>query len=126
MRKLANWRGYNFNYGHYDNPPREGTDETDEMKKFFSDFKKFLKKELEPLRLKIYQMKRNYYDVTAVISNDSEDKFLYLSLGDMRNNQNWDNHILIRQMKHSKDWTGGGNHWTNLEELAQDIKWLMR
>ena len=27
MKKTLKWIGYDFYYGHYDNPPREGTDE---------------------------------------------------------------------------------------------------
>lgn len=126
LKKSKKWVGYDFNYGHYDNPPREGSDENDEMKQFFKDFRSDLKKALKEINCKVYHMKKNYYDVTAVISNESEDKFVYLSLGDMRGNPYWNERILIRTMAHSKDWVGGSNHWTTSSELMSSINWLMR
>ena len=127
LKKSKKWIGYDFNYGHYEKPLREGgcTSETDEMRQFFRDFKSDLKGALKNLDMKVYQMKSNYYDVTVVLSNEDETKFVYLSLGDMRTNPRWNERILIRTMKHSTDWTGGMNNWTSSDELISDIQRLV-
>ena len=125
LKKAKKWIGYNFQYGHWDNPPREGTDENDEMKQFFRDFRSDLRDALKKVRLKIYRMKPNYYNVTAVISDPEETHFVYLSIGDMRYEKFWNERILIRTMAHAQDWTGGGNHWTDTEHLIDEIAWLM-
>lgn len=126
LKKAKKWIGYDFYYGHYDNPPREGTDENDEMKQFFRDFRSDLRKALKDKGMKVYQMKKNYYDVTAVISDEAKDKFVYLSLGDMRGNPRWNERILVRTMAHPKDWTGGSNHFTDSSDLISTINFLMR
>ena len=126
LKKAKKWTEYNFQYGHWDNPPREGIDENDEMKQFFRDFRSDLRAALKEVGLKIYRMKPNYYSVTAVISDPEEKHFVYLSLGDVRYERSWSEHILVRTMAHAEDWSGGGNHWTNTDRLIDDVSWLMR
>lgn len=125
LKKAKKWIGYNFQYGHWDNPPREGIDEHDEMKQFFRDFRSDLRAALKKAGLKVYRMKPNYYDVTAVISDPEGTRFVYLNIGDMRYEKFWNERILIRTMAHAQDWTGGGNHWTDTEHLIENITWLM-
>lgn len=123
LKKSKKWIGYDFNYGHYDCPPREGTDENDEMKQFFRDFRSDMKSNLKGTGMKIYEMKKNYYDVTLIVSNENETKFEMVSLGDMRYTPRWYEHILYRTMKNSKDWTGGSNCYANnIDELVEGMK----
>lgn len=127
LKKAKKWIGYDFNYGHYDNPPREGggTSETDEMRQFFRDFRSDLKAAFKDTNIKIYQMKKNYYDVTLVLSNLDESKFIFVSIGDMRYTTRWNERILYRTMKHATDWTGGMNQYTDTEHLVSNLKDLM-
>ena len=126
LKKTKKWLGYNFNYGHYDNPPREGVGENDEMRQFFRDFRSDMKANLKNTGLKIYEMKKNYYDVTFIVSNEEETKFIYVSLGDMRYNPKWNVHILYRSMAHSKDWSGGSNYYANdIDDLVENMKIMM-
>lgn len=123
--KTDKWKHYNFYYGHWNNPPREGTDETDEMKQFFRDFRSDLKKILKDTNFKIYQMKKNYYDVSCIISSLDETKFIYLSLGDMRFNFNhWFEQVLVRTMKNPQDYSGGMNHYCSVVEILETIESL--
>lgn len=125
LKKSRKWVGYDFTDGHWDKPLREGTDESDEMRQFFKDFKSDLAAALKKAGLRIYQIEPNYYDVTAVISNPEKTRFVYISLGDMRYEPHWEARIMYRTMAHPKDWTGGANHWTDAEHLVDEVKWLM-
>ena len=124
MKKTLKWIGYDFYYGHYDNPPREGTDENDEMKQFFRDFRSDLKAALKPAGMKVIHMKKNYYDVTAVVGTEDGSKLYYVSLGDMRCNPHWNERVLIRTMAHEKDWTGGANHYCSCDNLVESLQSL--
>jgi hypothetical protein len=124
--KLKKWVGFDFwNNRTFEKPPREGTDESDEMKQFFRDIRSDLKKSLAEKDIIIHRLKPNYYDVNAVVT-DGNGKFAYISLGDMRGNVNWNQRILIRTMKHEKDWTGGANHFVNYDDIPEQILWLWR
>ena len=45
-----------------------------------------------------------------------------MSISDVRYLPNeWVDNILIRTMKHDKDWTGGMNYYTDLVNFTKDI-----
>ncbi len=122
-KKTKKWIGFDFDRNRtFDNPPREGTDESDEMKQFFRDFRSDLKASLKGTGLKIYQMKKNYYVVTLIISNEEETKFCLLSCGDVRWS-NWAQNMYIRGMDNPTDWSGRNynNVWTNLTCLDEKL-----
>lgn len=123
LKKAKKWIGYNFNNGNWNKPPREGTDESDEMQQFFKDFRSDLKRELAEVGVSIHSMKPNYYDVTAVVSKGG--KFAYISLGDMRSGRGWEKSILVRSMAHAKDWSGGANTYTDFDGLPERILKLL-
>jgi hypothetical protein len=124
--KLKEWIGFNFDRNKsFEKPPREGTDESDEMKEFFRTLKSDLKKALSEKGIQIHQMKPSYYNVSAVVT-DGNGKFAYLSFGDMRWSNLFPEQILVRTMKHEKDWTGGGNHHVKYDYIPEKILWLWR
>lgn len=119
--KLKRWIGFNFDDNQtFEKPPREGTGESDEMKQFFKDLKSDLKKTLGKQGIQIQRMKPNYYDVSVVVT-DGNGQFAYISFGNMRWTNQWDQGILVRTMKHEKDWTGGLNHWCSYEQIPDQI-----
>lgn len=121
---LKKWVDFDFDHSRtYEKPPREGADESDEMKQFFRELKSDLKKCLKEKGIQIHQMKPNYWNVTAVVT-DGNGKFAYISLSDMRWNAHWDRRILVRTMKHEKDWTGGHNNMVKYDEVPDKILWL--
>lgn len=122
-KKTKKWIGFDFDgYKTFENPPREGTDESDEMRQFFRDFRSDLKAMLKNTGLKIYQMKKNYYDVTLIISDEAETKFCLLSCGDVRWSD-WSRRMYIRGMETPNDWSGRNfnNVNTNVERLKEDL-----
>ena len=122
MLKTTKWIGFDFDHNRsYDNPPREGTDESDEMKQFYKDFKSDLTKEMKSRNLKIVKISKNYWDVTAFVSDPDKKSFVYISLGDMR----YCDKILIRSASDSNDYTGGANHYTSLNKIYDDIAELI-
>ncbi|MDF2841644.1 MAG: hypothetical protein K0R00_70 [Herbinix sp.] len=119
--KLKKWVGFNFDLNKtFEKPPREGTDESDEMKQFFKDLKSDIKKALGSKGIKIIRMKPNYYSTTIVVG-DGKEKYAYISFGDMRWNGLWNSQILVRTMKHDKDWSGGHNNFVNYDGIPDKI-----
>ena len=122
MLKTTKWIGFDFDHNRsYDNPPREGTDESDEMKQFYRDFRSDLKKEMGSRYLRIIKISKNYWNITAFVSDPDEKSIVYVSLGDMR----YCNKILIRSASSPDDYTGGANHYTSLDRVYDDIAELI-
>ena len=64
---------------------------------------------------------RNHYCFSCFIKNN-EDKFVYLSVSDVRGyNPEWYYHVLIRTAKNEKDYHGGTNNYTSLENLQESV-----
>ena len=81
-------------------------------------------KNLLPYGYELHSWSRGHYYCSAVIK-DIEGRFIYMSIGDVRHfPHEWAEQILIRTMKHDKDWTGGMNHRTDLINFAKDIQKL--
>lgn len=90
---------------------------------FNTKYKNTIKK-LLPNGYELHSWNRGHYYCSAVIK-DTEGRFIYMSIGDVRHWSNeWVDQILIRTMKHSKDWTGGTNHRTDLINFTKDIQKL--
>ena len=111
MKELMHkWRRHSFS---------SGTTNGDDFKQFFSEFKTTLKRECKKLGIEVIPFKINHYCFTGFVKKDG--KYIYFSVGDVRYDGVWFNRILYRTAKHEKDWTGGGNNWTTLENLVDDI-----
>ena len=122
MLKTTKWIGFDFDHNRsYDNPPREGTDESDEMKQFYKDFRSDLRKEMKIRNLKIVKVSKNYWDITALVSDPDGKSFVYISLGDMR----YCDKVLIRSASGPDDYTGGSNHYTSLDKMYDDVAELI-
>ena len=59
---------------------------------------------------------------------DQNGKFVYYSTNDYRYNicGRWDQRILIRTAESEKDYHGGGNHYADLEQLEEEVNWLVK
>lgn len=102
-----------------------GCYESDEMKSFFKAFKKDLKKMLSSEFQDFISLKAkpNHFDFSGVIKIG--EKFIYISLGDLRMNKDFTKDILIRNMRHEKDFSGGRNNFVELKFLSESIKNLL-
>ena len=80
---------------------------------------KYLLKQLEQKNCKVYHSTGHFY-CSGFIENNG--RYVYYSLGDYRSFD----YILIRQAKHLKDFTGGENHYTSLQNMVQNIENMLR
>lgn len=109
-----------YNY-EFSSGPYIGAD----FKSFDLKYKNAIKK-LLPEGYSIHKWNRNHYESSCVIK-DNEGRFIYLSYPDVRFfPHEWINNILIRTMKHEKDWTGGCNYRAHLFGLTESIQRLYR
>lgn len=113
-KTLQPFVGYRFSSGGY-----IGKD----FVSFNTKYKNAIKK-LLPIGYEIHEWIRGHYYCSAVIK-DTEGRLIYMSISDVRHFPNeWVDQILIRTMKHDKDWTGGTNHRTDLVNFTKDIQKL--
>ena len=70
----------------------------------------------------IHSVNYGHWYITMFVKLENSDKLVYISISDVRHFKNeWFSNILFRTAKHDKDWTGGGNRYTNLKSLAENI-----
>ena len=75
--------------------------------------------EMVKVGLKVVQWSNGHFYCTAFILNPVTKKLVYLSISDVRHFPNeWANNILMRTVKHGKDYTGGANTYTTLDGLG--------
>ena len=97
------------------------------------DYKTFQNKYINHLRSlcrkndwKLVNIGRNYYCFSAFIKGGIENKYVYISISDVRYFFNdWYKHILIRTAEHETDYRGGFNHYTILDNLESGIAGLL-
>lgn len=73
---------------------------------------------------KIFGFKNGFCRTSGFV--EMNDKFVYISIPDIRFNRNWQNDILIRTAKNDRDYTGGRNNYTTIEKLSTDIMKLIK
>ena len=85
-----------------------------------------LKKMAQENRLEIHSFSKNHYEFSAVLKDSQEDRFIYVGISDVRFFVNdWYKNVLIRTMKHDKDWTGGSNHFCCWKEVGVTARQLI-
>ena len=68
---------------------------------------------------------KNHYCFSAFLK--VKGRYIYLSISDVRYFENeWYKNILIRTAQNDRDYTGGSNHYTNLESLETNILKLIQ
>lgn len=76
---------------------------------------------------KLIKVNKNHYCFSAFIKGGTENKYVYISISDVRYfNNDWYNHILIRTAKNEVDYRGDFNHYTTLEKLEGKICELLK
>ncbi|MGN0960759.1 MAG: hypothetical protein ACI4PF_01005 [Christensenellales bacterium] len=70
----------------------------------------------------LIKFNKNHYCFSAFIKGGTENKYVYISISDVRYfNNDWFNHILIRTAKNEVDYKGGFNYYTTLDKLEGKI-----
>lgn len=104
-------------------------DETKEFKSFSTKFKNVIKSILEETNPNFILDSFNigHFYVSGFIKNQDNNKFVYFSISDVRcGNVRHDvlNKILVRTAENNKDFTGGANCYTELENLKFKLECL--
>lgn len=93
-----------------------------DFKVFVRKFRTWIKNNV-PAGAKV-KISPNHYILSGFI--EIKGKFVYFSISDVRHFKNaWADNILIRTADHDKDYTGGSNVFTDLENFKDDIKKLI-
>lgn len=97
-----------------------GSVTSDDYKSFQRKYKNFIKKVCEENNMELVKFNPNHYEFSAFVKKD--DKFVYISISDVRYFKNaWYNRILVRTAKSEKDYTGGFNNYTSLPLLETTL-----
>ena len=96
---------------------------TEQFKKFSKDFLSDIKKTMEGYKL--VNKNVGHFYISGFLKKD--EKYVYFSTSDVRFFRNeWYNNILIRTAKNDKDYTGGSNNHSTLEDLKRKVDLLSK
>lgn len=99
-----------------------GGETSPEYRNFQTNYRSVIKDFCKNIGMELYSFNKNHYDFSAVIKSNFSNQFYYISISDVRYWKNeWANHILYRTMEHEKDWTGGSNRYSTLENLSENL-----
>ena len=118
INKLKQYINYEFSTGCY-----TGND----YKTFQTKYINYLKTICKENNWSLIKVNKNHYCFSAFIKGGTENKYVYISISDVRYfNNDWYNHILVRTAKNEVDYKGGFNHYTTLEKLEGKICELLK
>lgn len=87
---------------------------------FQREMQKDLSRIAEDNDFEVNSFHKNHYEFSAVLKDKSSEEYVYVSIPDVRFNPNqWHDHVLIRRMKHEKDWSGETNHYCKWKEIGK-------
>lgn len=116
-QNIEKWFGYDFEPAEC----RTGKD--------FSAFARNLKSEISA-QLKgtgytIVGFSKGYFFISGFIHNERNGKYMYFSVGDVRYSKNWHKDILVREARNEKDYRGGNNRYTSLENFKEAVTGML-
>jgi hypothetical protein len=95
-----------------------------DFKIFARLFRNYIKKNI-PESAKIVNWSNGHYYISGFIELNG--KYIYISISDVRHFPGeWHKDILVRTADSAKDYTGGSNGWTTLENFKKDIEGIFR
>ena len=95
----------------------------DDFRVFTRLFKKQVGGSL-PAGARIVNFSRGHYYISGFIERDG--RFVYFSMSDVRHFPGgWHDNILIRTAKSDKDYTGGSNCYTTLDNFQRNVETLL-
>lgn len=99
---------------------------TPEFAKFAREFKKAIMKSLPP-ELSLARYSRGHFYVSGFIQNTVTDRIVYFSISDVRYFPGkWNDEILIRTARSTKDYTGGPNNYCTLGQFGERVLGLTK
>lgn len=117
LNELQKYIGYEFSSGCYTG---------EDYKTFQTKYINYLKFICKSNNWRLVNVCKNHYCFSAFIKGGTENKYVYLSISDVRYFSNdWHKHILIRTAKNETDYRGGFNNYTTLEHLEGKISEML-
>lgn len=117
--KTTKWVTFDFNSDGWSDTHEN---RSDAFPKFVRDFRSDVRTALKGSEWAIAELKGHYFYVSGFLYNSKLNRYVYLSISDVRYfAHSWTN-ILIRTAKNTKDFTGGRNNYTNLKTLRNDVE----
>lgn len=98
---------------------------SDEYKEFSRNYRNVLGNMGKEIGFNLHSFNNNHYCFSAVMQSNVTNQFYYISISDVRYfKDEWANNILFRTMENDRDWTGGSNRYTPLENLSENLLYL--
>lgn len=111
LRELKRYVAYEFSSG-----PYTGKDYLSFQTKYIN----YLKTVCKSNNWELVNIGRNHYCFSCFIRN-SKQQHVYLSISDVRHfSRDW-YELLIRTAKSEKDYTGGSNNYTSIDNLVHNV-----
>ncbi len=98
----------------------------EDYKRFQTKYINYLRKICKTNHWHLVNVGKNHYCFSAFIKGAMENKYVYLSISDVRYFSNeWYRRILIRTAENEVDYRGGFNNYTTLENLEFNVARLL-
>jgi len=97
---------------------------TKQFAQFSRDYKKAIAEVAEDFEIVAYS--RGHFDVSGFLKHKETEKLVYFSSSDIRHSSRWLDQVLIRTAEHIKDYKGGSNHYTELDNLNNKASQLVQ
>ncbi len=112
-------------WGAFTKPEFKGLETEFEYEDFQRNYRSVLKEVGKNIGFELHSFSKNHYEFSAVMKSNLTNQFYYISISDVRYFKNeWADNILYRTMEHARDWTGGSNRYSTLENLAKNLSIL--
>ncbi len=117
-KDLEKYLNYEFSSGCYTG---------EDYKSFQTKYINYLKTICKTNNWRLVNVCKNHYCFSAFIKGGTENKYVYLSISDVRYFSNdWYKHILIRTAQNETDYHGGFNNYTTLANLEVKIAEMLK
>ena len=118
VKELKKYINYKFSTGCYT---------CEDYKSFQTKYINYLKSMCMENNWQLVNVGKNHYCFSAFIKGGIENKYVYISISDVRYFANeWYNHILVRTAKNEVDYKGGFNNFVTLENLESKVASLLK
>lgn len=118
VKELKKYIDYKFSTGCYTG---------EDYKSFQTKYINYLKSMCTENNWQLINVGKNHYCFSAFIKGGIENKYVYISISDVRYFANeWYNHILVRTAKNEVDYKGGFNNFVTLENLESKVATLLK
>ena len=102
---------------------QSSTCSTPEFNSFSRAFKKYIKENL-PKNAELVNFSKGHFYCSGFVKK--EDKYVYFSISDVRYfPDQWYNQVLVRTAKNEKDYSGGFNGYTKLDNFKKSVETLL-